>query len=213
MPATDWDSYYRQPVRTATFSRRITTNLLVRLIGRFAPDRPFTMAEWGGANSCFLDRMLTEFAPAAYHVLDNNRLGLDLLAERTADRPEVHIHQADVLAGVPEQVRADVVYSVGLIEHFDPPGTARAIAAHAKLARPGGIVLLSFPTPTWLYRLSRRIAERAGVWAFPDERPLPAGEVLPELARHGRIVHTCVNWPICLTQRIVVARVPQTPPT
>ncbi len=208
MPATDWDSYYRQPVRTATFSRRITTNLLVRLIRRFAPEGSFSMAEWGGANSCFLDRMLTEFAPTAYHVLDNNRLGLDLLARRTADRPDVHIHQADVLADPPAGIQADVVYSVGLIEHFDPARTARAIEAHAKLAKPGGIVLLSFPTPTWLYRLSRRIAERAGVWAFPDERPLPKREVLPALARHGRILHTCVNWPICLTQRIVIARIP-----
>jgi hypothetical protein len=94
-----------------------------------------------------------------------------------------------------------------LIEHFDPGGTRDVIDAHFRAVRDGGLVVLFFPTPTWLYRTIRRAAETFGVWAFPDERPLEMAEVVGAAERHGRVIHTDVNWWIGLTQGIVVAEV------
>jgi hypothetical protein len=67
-------------------------------------------------------------------------------------------------------------------------------------------VIITFPTPTWLYRVTRRLAELAGVWAFPDERPLDMAEVTGEIARHGDLLEGRIHWPMVLTQAMVVAR-------
>ena len=74
------------------------------------------------------------------------------------------------------------------------------------MSAPGGLVVITYPTPTWLYRIIRWAAERAGVWEFPDERPLSSAEVTTEVARHGRILDVRLNWPVVLTQGIVAAR-------
>jgi hypothetical protein len=81
--------------------------------------------------------------------------------------------------------RADVVLSVGLIEHFDQAENAKVVAAHFDNAKPGGWVLISFPNPTWLYRASRASLEFAGLWRFPDERPLRREDVLATASRFG----------------------------
>ena len=48
---TDWERYYRRPVPTARWSRRIMENELVRLLGAFAPPRePLSVLEIGGGN-------------------------------------------------------------------------------------------------------------------------------------------------------------------
>ena len=64
----------------------------------------------------------------------------------------------------------------------------------------------AFPTPTWLYRGTRYIAEQLGMWHFPDERPLRFDEVEDQVRKHGTVVESRINWPIVLTQGIVIAR-------
>jgi predicted SAM-dependent methyltransferase len=120
--------------------------------------------------------------------------------------PEVHLHEASVLEPV-SLPQADVVFSVGLIEHFSPADTRRAVGAHFDLARPGGVVLLSFPTPTLLYRATRRFFEILGVWAFPDERPLRRAEVMAAIGGRGRVLYEKVLWCLFLTQRLMVVDV------
>lgn len=48
----------------------------------------------------------------------------------------------------------DVVYSFGLIEHFDDPG--EIINMHIKLTKPGGITLIGIPNYTGLYGFLQR---------------------------------------------------------
>jgi hypothetical protein len=93
-----------------------------------------------------------------------------------------------------------------LIEHFDEPGTAQAIANHFRFVRPGGLVLITFPTPTWLYRGTRKLAEWSGQWRFHDERPLGFSEVEIALAQHGELLDRDLIWPIVLTQGVLLAR-------
>ena len=174
---------------------------------RFAGDAGLQhIAELGGGNSAFLTAFRRRFPDAQLSALDNNALGLSLLAGRLPGDPRLTTIETDVLASVTQPLCADLVYSIGLIEHFDRTGTARAIAAHFAHVRPGGLVLITFPTPTWLYRLTRRIAERAGIWAFPDERPLDVREVTDGIAHHGQVLGARINWAIVLTQGVIVAR-------
>jgi len=198
--ATDWDRYYRSTPFTAHLTRRYTGNVLTAALQRYGGDSIETLVEIGGANSCFLDRIRREIAPREYHVVDTNAYGLSLLEGRGV---ETHLQDCRALT---LQLEADVVFSIGLIEHFDSADTARAVAAHFDLLKPGGCAIISYPTPTWLYRAARTVTETLGAWKFPDERPLDRGEVLRAAEAHGELLFEKVLWPIVFTQRMMVFR-------
>lgn len=201
---TDWDAYYRQRPGVAGLTRRYTIARLLGAIQRHVP-APRVVVELGGANSCFFPGFRKRHPKAAYHIVDSNRTGLDMFLRCNPGEPDVTLELRDVLAPAPAG-DADLCLSIGLIEHFDPEGTAAAIRAHFDAVRPGGIVIISFPTPTWLYRATRGAIELAGRWRFTDERPLDFAEVLEQTAHHGAVLETFVNWPVILTQGVVVAR-------
>ena len=203
---TDWDRYYRASVPTAKLTRRYTTRRLLAALGRYGPSRGnAAIVELGGANSCFLDAVRARLEPREYHVVDNNELGLCLLERRGSGPEKPRLHCVDVLALAPPAA-ADVVFSVGLIEHFDRARTGQAIEAHFAGLRPGGIAVLAFPTPTLLYRLARTLIEAVGQWRFPDERPLGRAEVLASVAGTGELLHEETLWPLVLTQHLMVFR-------
>jgi putative flippase GtrA len=200
--ATDWTRYYASVPFTAKLTRRYTSRVLVGAIQKFAGAKQ-KIVEIGGANSCFLDPILAGTNPASYHVIDNNQYGLDLLKQRAAER--VSASKMDVLQIEPSP-DADLVFSIGLIEHFAPEDTARAVRAHFDLLRSGGVAMISFPTPTWLYRGARAVCEAAGIWKFPDERPLGRAEVLKTAAQFGDVLFEKTLWPLVFTQRLIVLR-------
>jgi hypothetical protein len=172
---------------------------------RWGGNKPLHIVEIGGANSCFVDKILAGVRPARYHIIDNNRYGLDLLQNRNFQSAGVSWALGDVL-DLPSQPFADVVYSVGLVEHFDPSQTAEAIRGHFRLAKEGGYVIISFPTPTWLYRITRTVVEAAGMWKFPDERPLMRDEVALVMSQYGDIIWEKTLWPLVFTQHMIVVR-------
>ncbi len=204
--ATDWDAYYKRPAATAQFTRRITAARIQRVLaGAFTKDR-VAVCELGGANSCFIDDFLARPAVAAYHIVDTNAFGLDLVTRRFAQDKRVDCRLADALTLEAGGGSFDIVYSVGLIEHFDRAGTARCIASHFHMCKPGGTVLIKFPTPTVLYRAIRGAADALGMWAFPDERPLQLDEVVSSCAKHGVVTHRSINWAIGLTQGYIMTQ-------
>lgn len=203
--STNWDSYYAQPYRTASLTRKYTASVLVALMRRHG-GADGSILEFGGANSCFIDQILTEVKPARYDVIDNNQLGLDLLKSRYPDDGRVSVGSGDVLAPAEPGRLYDIVYSVGLIEHFDAAGTAAAVATHFNYLRPGGVAIITFPTPTWLYRAVRGLAEATGNWIFHDERPLRLPEFERAVAGLGEIESARILWPLVLTQYCVVVR-------
>lgn len=111
------------------------------------------------------------------------------------------VHEADV-----RSMPADAVFSVGLVEHFEPAVTRAVLRTHVAMARSGGTVLVSYPTPTRLYRAARRLLEYLHLWSFPDERPLRFAEVADALGDLGTIVARRTLWPLILTQELVVFR-------
>ncbi len=203
---TNWDSYYQKPFFLAVYARKITARLLIRIIQKYGRNHTApVIAELGGGNSCFFDALQHSIKPAEFHAIDNNTIGLKLLGERTERYPGVFLHQQDVL-GLDLDIRADIVFSVGLIEHFSGDNLLHVIQAHFQILQPGGIVIISFPTPTFLYRVSRYLAEVLHLWIFYDEQPLPISKVVEIAWPMGEILHTQINWPIVFTQGIVVMR-------
>ena len=207
--ATDWDSYYTSVPATAKLTRRYTTARLLDAIRRYvtpaSPTGRISIVEIGGANSCFVDRILADVPCGSYDVVDTNQYGLSLLAQRAGLSDVVRLHQQSVLA-LHLDTPADLVFSVGLIEHFDPGKTREAILAHFRALRPGGIAILTFPRPTLLYRITRGLIEMAGMWRFFDERPLEPEEVIATVRESGDVMYQKTLWPLFLTQQLVVAR-------
>jgi hypothetical protein len=204
--ATDWTRYHSAPYKTAPWFRRFTVRRILRALRLHARDRASPeIVELGGANSCFFDEIARLLEPRLYHLVDNNDEGLARSRELALRDPRVRVHRDSVL-DLSLRVEADLVLSVGLIEHFSRGDTRRAIDAHFDLARPGGLVLMTFPTPTELYWITRRISELLGLWIFHDERPLERGEVLAVTRGHGELLESEIVWPVILTQGLVAVR-------
>ncbi|HEU0123617.1 MAG TPA: GtrA family protein [Bryobacteraceae bacterium] len=206
--ATDWDSYYKNVPKTAHLTRKVTANAISHALTAFrAPNAPApVILEIGGANSCFMDRVVADLRPREYHVMDTNRHGLDLLERRSAGAASPVLCHEENCLHPSTRMEADIVFSIGLIEHFDPEGTRQAIKTHFDLLKPGGWALISFPTPTWLYRVARGMVSALGQWKFPDERPLQREEVAATLADYGEVVHERLLWPLIFTQRLMLVR-------
>ena len=207
--ATDWDRYYQSVPSTAKLTRRYTTSVLLDVFRRYGkPSEPggaLSIVEIGGANSCFLRSVLDVVRCSSYEVVDTNQYGLDLLAARVSPSDPVRLHRQSVLSLSLERP-VDVVYSVGLVEHFDVAQTRQAVLAHFDALRPGGIAVITFPTPTALYRATRGLIEMAGMWKFHDERPLEPREVIGAMSERGQVLFQKILWPLMLTQCLVVAR-------
>ena len=207
--STDWDRYYLSVPVTARLTRRYSTSVLLRLIERHATpsheDGRLSIVEIGGANSCFMDAILARVPCRSYDVIDTNEYGLSLLSDRLGDSQVVRLHRASVLEHTVD-LAADVVFSVGLVEHFAPKETRAAVLAHFDLLRPGGIAIVTFPTPTRLYRTTRALIGALGMWQFHDERALEPREVTSAIRERGELVWEKTLWPLVLTQHLIVAR-------
>jgi SAM-dependent methyltransferase len=197
--STDWDKYHRAPFPASHITRRLTARKVIGLLSGLFGGKPVEIAEFGGGNSFIADRILAHFLVQRYVVWDDNARALGQLRARFSDDPIVETQLGDIL-DLEDGPEFDFVFSIGLIEHFDPEGTRRALENHFRLCRAGGHVLVSFPTPTLLYRLIRGLAELTGSWKFPDERPLRFDEVLDVASKYGALKHRSILWGIGLTQ-------------
>lgn len=204
-PRTDWDSYYANPFPATRFTRSVIRRKLLQIIQTHRPpSSPFSVLEFGAGNSIFAEALLSERELGHYLAVDTCESALDSLRKRFPDDPRLSIRTADVRTPYPET--ADVVFSVGLIEHFSPEDTARAIETHLSAATPGGLVLLFFPTPRFPYPATRKLAEWLGLWRFPDERPLPESEVRAGTSAAATILERGLLRRIFLTQGFLALR-------
>ncbi len=200
--ATDWNRYHERMPVLARMTRRYIRSVLLGTLRRHAP-RDAIVVELGGGNSFFAASIMRELSPREYHAVDSNSDSLLMLERNTAKRP-LFCHHEDILATT-TPVCADVVFSIGLIEHFNARDRPAAVRAHLQAARPGGLVVISFPIPTLSYRCTRAVAEHLNLWMFHDETPLNPLEVAQEITRQARILEQHTLWPIVLTQHMIAA--------
>ena len=204
--ATNWDEYYAKPASATQFTRKISERKILKLLGSYSNVESPEVAELGGANSCFVDAILRDLNPRAYVAIDNNHYGLSLLEDRYSESNVVQGKFADALELSSIEEVYDCVFSVGLIEHFGKEGTSACIKSHFDLCKTGGVVLITFPTQTFLYSAIRGLAEMSDNWQFHDERPLAFQEVEATAGGLGELLHRSTNWAIGLTQGYLVYR-------
>jgi hypothetical protein len=205
-PATDWNRYYDKPIPTARLTRRYTGHWLKTMMKKYTDGKSqLSIIEFGGGNSCFFKGLTAALPIARYEIVDLNAKSLKLFEEQAREVLFVRAaaHRADLLIESPALEPADIVYSVGLIEHFSPEGTLEVARRHFSCVKPGGIVIITAPTPTWLYRTTRGVAEFIGAWQFPDERPLAPAEIISAGDGLGMPRYSATLWPLVLTQYAV----------
>jgi trans-aconitate methyltransferase len=209
MPATDWTRYYESPFITAHVTRRITARILVNMLAAAGFPAGGRIVELGGGNSTFCSTLMRRLCASHYVAVDSNPRGIGLFREKHPG-PETEALCADLFTLDAASIEpADLVFSIGLVEHFPEEQTKKAIRRHFELAKPGGLVLITFPAPTSSYRLIRRAAEALGLWRFPDERPIRLEDAAAHCAAHGEVLAKRLNRAILLTQGVVLARKPR----
>ena len=205
---TDWSQYYQHRFPFSRFTHIITRRLLTRILGQCSLPNTGVFVELGGANSTFYSAWRRQLPGWQLFLIDKVGSIEEAFLDATGRDDRTTLLNADVLVEPPQALveSADCVVSVGLVEHFVPGDTARAIDYHFALAKPGGIVIITFPTPTFLYRWLRATLEAFNFWPFPDERPLAFSEVVERMQRHGCIITRKLNWKIGATQGVLVSR-------
>ena len=145
---TFWDAYWQQlrlPVSVDEKRSHPYEREILRVFKQVVPvDHGSRALEIGGAPGGYLAFVSRTFGYEA-HAIDSSPVGCLKLEEnfRQLGIP-VSVYCRDVLAGdLSDLPRFDLVYSLGLIEHFSDP--AAIVRKHVELAKPGGLVLLGMP--------------------------------------------------------------------
>ncbi len=196
---TNWHHYYTHPyplagVTRGILSRHVSRQLKKLLFGKGS----IVIAEFGGANSFVYPILNFSLNPAEYHIIDKYPTKPGRLCGKS-----LHFHEKDIL-DFEHSPQVDVTLSIGLIEHFGHEDMKKAVRAHMNILKPGGVAVITFPTPTWLYKISRRLSELLGSWIFFDERALTIGEVERVASQHGTVLSCKIIWATVFTQAIFV---------
>ncbi|RDU64799.1 trans-aconitate 2-methyltransferase [Helicobacter sp. MIT 14-3879] len=206
---TNWEKYYSnrkdRRLKISQITRKITTKMILNLISKY--ENINKICEFGGGDSCFYEAFRDSYPNSSYIIYDSSKNGVE--AFRTKFENVAPYKQRGVCIDLLQtslDSSFDLVFSAGLIEHFNKDKTKAMIQKHFEAAKSGGIVLITYPTPTRLYRFSRYCLERLNMWEFYDERALLFDEVDCVCKEFGERLSYKLNYYILLTQGIVVYR-------
>lgn len=213
--STNWALFYNQRGKASSVTARFAFSSFVKLVKphlavQNAPtERGDTyVIELGGANSVFYPALRRAF-PQDRLVLVDKCASSVAFARQTHSDLRLQLLMSDLLeapSGAKQELqgKANLTFSFGLIEHFSVEDTRRIITRHFALTKPGGLVFLSFPTPTLFYKASRYVLETCGLWPFHDERPLHFCEVRKAAAPWGTELDSAVCHRLGLSQGVLL---------
>ena len=205
MKRTDWTEYYKANKSIwSTFTQKFTLSILVKTVETFFKGDAVNVVELGGGNSCFAQALCDKASIKRYDIIENNTYAAELFNKM--DLKVQHSAIEEDLLTTSQKGSYDFCYSVGLIEHFRGIDIETVINKHFDMCRNGGVVLISFPTPTVKYRLIRGLMERMGCWRFFDEEPLYYRDVCDYFIHRGEVVSHFLNNKLPLTQYVVIAK-------
>ena len=162
--------------------------------------------EFGGGNSCFAEEFREKLSISRYDVADNCKVALDKLKNSVLVDKAWDFDLCENIERLEMPQKYNLVYSVGLVEHFSENERKRVIQNHFECCEDGGVVLITAPTPTVKYRIIRKIMELIKVWQFWDEYPIRLEKLTDEMKIYGEIIDSGINRKLPLTQAVVMCR-------
>ncbi len=120
-------------------------------------------------------------------LFDYSDVALELAAENAKDLGvRAEIIKGNLLNNSLDSDQYDIVWSVGLHEHFQGENRQKAFDEMYRISKPGGICIVIVPNSLNLpYRLTKRFEEMLGVWPYGDEFPFTRWELSERLHRSG----------------------------
>lgn len=204
--STNWDQFYSTDSSMVKWAAKKVSKTMADNIKKYLDKKEnISIAELGGGNSSFYTYLREILNFSEFHNIDNNDTGLNRFKKRTENDKGIFLYKDDAL-NLQTDIKVDVVFSYGLIEHFDEENTKKVIESHFQILNPGGLAIISYPTPTWLYKLSRGFAELFRFWIYHDERPLKLEEVKKTLDNHGEFLYEKILWYVMATQQLTVTK-------
>jgi len=208
---TDWTSYYsKNKSFWSNITQKATLKIIIDVINKWVlakkDSAEIDLVELGGGNSCFAEAVCDQVYINRYDIVDNNKLSVELFNKKILKAQEYSGIISSVLDGTSQEHKYDFVYSVGLIEHFTKQEREAVIKTHFDYCTDDGYVLITFPTPTLKYRVTRKMMEILHVWRFWDETPLVFSDVKDCFEEYGSIESVEINKALPLTQMVVVVK-------
>lgn len=157
-----WDDYWSNfdlPVEIKKSDDNLLLNEELKIFEKYLPKKPISIVEIGGAPGQYLVYMNRQFGYSV-SCLDYSEVGCEKTIEnfKLLGIP-VEVYHKDLFAKNLNMPQFDLVYSMGLIEHFED--VAGVVKKHLDLLKPGGILLLGLPNFRGVNHLFLR-------WLAPD---------------------------------------------
>jgi hypothetical protein len=200
---TDWAAFYRNQGMARKLSAILGIRSILHSVVRYAGQSVKIITELGGANTPYYKPLREQYPDAGIITLDREPDSDENFLQTVAKDTRFRSITIDLLRDdLPDHLLgcSDIVFSTGFIEHFSPRDTAELIRRHFALCRPGGLVIITFPTPSIFYRTLRSLLTLAKKWRFYDERPLSYEEVAATMSQHGELVERKLDFRLGLTQ-------------
>ena len=208
-----WDRFARRNHPSNPIARLVMHDVVYRACARLLRaavfEAPISVLELGCGTGYVARRIAERYGAERLVVVDSNASMMDITRqtlqglECTVEFVEADCFQIGLLG------RFDLVYSNGLVEHFDDARRARLLQIHADHVKGGGYCIVHAPTPSLSYRLLRGASERLGLWEHHDETPLPLQQLVQEVRQTGlEVLEVGYFWRAYLTEAGVMARKP-----
>jgi SAM-dependent methyltransferase len=142
-----WDAYWQEhasqlPLEVRREAASLQVQAILDVIDAYLPTAGSSVLEVGGAPGQYL-AYIHRRCTCRCAILDYSASGCALARENfRVLGVELAVYEQDLMAAELTD-RFDVVYSLGLVEHF--ADYAAAIAAQAKLVKTGGVLLIGMP--------------------------------------------------------------------
>lgn len=152
--STDWfDRVWLQEstLKQLNFLRKMiflylkVTSLLSKFINKYQErDKQYSFIELGCGASSFLPYIAKKYKNLQLFGLDKSPMGCKLAVKGVNDwNSSANIVCGDILKCPLRSEKFDIVFSFGLIEHFDNPN--RVLEKHVDLLKPGGLLICIVP--------------------------------------------------------------------
>ena len=147
-----WEDYWEDKKdRKATKKKNLLYTEILRTFDKYLPKtKGLTILEIGGGQGEYLLYLTQRFGYKA-HSLDYSRIGNEQTNAIFAKAGiPVELFERDLFSDNSDLPKFDIVFSLGLIEHFDEPGIV--VEKHLGLLKSGGLLLLGVPNYGGIYR-------------------------------------------------------------
>ncbi len=191
-PATNDRVFYEQYWRTqrSGIAQQLAIHIesrrpLLRLLEQALPaEQPSRFLEIGCGTALDCCLLLQKRPLARAHAVDLSINAAELAIQNAETLGlKVDVLAADVNCLPFPAAHFDLVFSQGVLEHFEQPWSA--IEEQVRVLKPGGVVVIDVPQKFNLYTLRKKRSMRAGTWPWGWETEYSLSEMRDWASRFG----------------------------